>query len=333
MVLYFFIPFLVLVFYCNDNSFNNACDINSESYLNSVILFNLIGEGKNNCTTGAVEFFPTVVALSSKKGVVSEGGGSLLLGRPTPFSISLKEKPDAQVEIQLEVSNPSYAEVSPTKLIFNANNWFIPQDIQITGVNDSLLNGTREFRVILIPISADTKLDLNPAEIQMQILDNEKKMFFSTNSYQGGAFGGVPGADVICATNPKCPLGSLCKAVIINGTSRIASVTANLGDGQVDWVLNPNTHYYRTDGATLISNTNSTALLQIPFSNVIDSNVTGSWIGSASGWVYGPNHCQNWSDNTNFYTGNSFRTLNTDITFFGGNFSCNVPYYLLCTEN
>lgn len=178
MVRYFFIPFLVLVFYCNDNSFNNACDINSESYLNSVILFNLIGEGKNNCTTGTVEFFPTVVALSSKKGVVSEGGGSLLLGRPTPFSISLKEKPDAQVEIQLEVSNPSYAEVSPTKLIFNANNWFIPQDIQITGVNDSLLNGTREFRVILIPISADTKLDLNPAEIQMQILEMDKSIGF-----------------------------------------------------------------------------------------------------------------------------------------------------------
>lgn len=332
MFRYLFILFVVFVFYCNDKSLNNACDIKSDSYLNSVILFNFSGQGKNNCSTGTIEFFPTVIALSSKKGVVSEGGGSLLLGNPIPFSVSLKEKPESQVTIQLMVSNPAYAQVSPTTLNFNSNNWSIPQNIQITGINDSKFNGTREFRVILVPSSEDTKLDLNPAEIQMQILDNEKRLFFSSNSYQGGTFGGVSGADVICATNPKCPPGSLCKAVVLNGTSRIASLAANMGDGQVDWVLHPNTHYYQADGVTLVSNTDSTALLQIPFSNVIDSSVTGAWVGSASGWVFGPNHCSNWTDNTNFFTGNAFRTLNTDITFFGGSFSCNVPYYLLCTE-
>ncbi|TGL87513.1 DUF1554 domain-containing protein [Leptospira congkakensis] len=332
MFRYLFIPFLGFVFYCSDRSFNNACDINSESYLESTIIFNLLSEGKNNCSTGTIAFFPTVIALSSKRGVVSEGGGSLQFGSPVPFSVSLKEKPEAQVDIELIVSNPDYGHVNPTTLSFSSNNWSTPQEIQITGVNDSLINGTRDFRVVLIPKSTDSKLDLNPAEIQMQVLDNEKKIFLSANPYRGGDFGGVSGADAICQSESKCPLGSSCKAMILNGTTRIASLTANVGDGQVDWVLKPNAYYYLADGTTLISNTGSTSLLQVPLVNVIGAVTFGAWFGSATGWVYGPNHCNGWTDNTAFYTGNALRTQNSDATFFGGNFSCSNQSNLLCVE-
>lgn len=332
MIRYLFIVFLVFVFYCNDKSLNNACDIKSDSYLSSVILFNLSGQGKNNCSTGTIEFFPTVIALSSKKGVVSEGGGSLLLGNSIPFSVSLKEKPEAQVTIQLMVSNPAYAQVSPTTLNFNSNNWSIPQNIQITGINDSKFNGTREFRVILIPSSEDTKLDLNPAEIQMQILDNEKRMFLSTNPYQGGGFGAVSGADAICSLDTHCPPGAICKAMILNGSTRIASTTANLGDGQVDWVLKPNAHYYLTDGSTLVANTDNTSLLQFPFTNAIDSVNYGTWFGGSTGWVYGASHCFTWVAVTNTESAYILRTQQTTNLFLSATYACNNSLKLLCVE-
>ncbi|WP_244279610.1 DUF1554 domain-containing protein [Leptospira brenneri] len=312
---------------------NNACDINSDSYLESTILFNLLGNGKGYCSTGMIEFFPTVISLSSKSGVVSEEGGSLLFGSPLDFTVSLKEKPETQVQIQLVVSDPISARVSPTTLIFEADNWSVAQNIQVTGVNDSIFNGTRKFRVILSPSSEDKKLDLNPAEIQMEILDNEKRLFLSSGTYQGGGFGGVAGADAICNSDPLCPHGSTCKAMILNGTTRIASVTANLGDGQVNWVLHPNAHYYLTGGSTLISNTNNTSLLQIPFSNAIHSTNYGAWFGGTAGWVYDTNtSCFTWTSLVNNDSGLIFRTQEVNNLFFGTNYGCANPLKLSCVE-
>ncbi|TGK47553.1 DUF1554 domain-containing protein [Leptospira kanakyensis] len=328
MFRYLFVPLLVLVFYCKDQTLNNACDINSDSYLESTVLFNLLGEGRNNCSTGTIEFFPTVIALSSKKGVITEG-----IISPLSFSVSLKEKPEAQVEIELVVSNPSYATVSPTTLSFDSTNWSNPKNIALTSINDSLLNGNREFRVILTPKSEDSKLDLNPAEIQMQILDNEKRMFLSAGSYRGGDFGGVTGADTICSTDRLCPSGSQCKAMILNGTTRIASLTANVGDGQLDWVLKPNAHYYLTDGTTLISYTNNTSLFQIPFSNSIDSVNYGAWFGGNADWVFNTNtSCFTWSAIVNTESGFILRTQEVNNLFFGATYGCGNPLKLLCVE-
>lgn len=104
---------------------------------------------------------------------------------------------------------------------------------------------------------------------------------------------------------------------MILGPTRIASATANLGDGQVDWVLHPFAHYYSPSPAnTLITTTNQTSLLQIPFASVIDAVGIGGWLGSSYGYVLGVNTCFNWSENTTITTGFMFRTQYTDNTFF-----------------
>lgn len=331
MIRYSFIPFLVLVLYCSDKSFNNACDINSESYLNSVILFNLIGEGKSNCSTGMIDLNPSVVTLNPKKGIVSESGGNLNVGSSITFVARLKKMPGSKVDIQLVISNPNYATVTPIILTFDPNNWSTPQNFMVTAINDNLINGNRKFTVLVIPKSEDTSLDLTQTEIQMDIIDNEKRLFISTNPFLGGSFGGISGADTICSTDIKCPAGSVCKAMIL-GTTRIASQNADLGDGQIDWVLHPNTHYYLTNNVTLIANTNSTSLLQIPFNNIVDGVAPGTWLGSNSGWVLGGNSCLNWTDITAGITGYMFRTQFTNSTLFGGNYSCSNPVNLFCVE-
>ncbi|TGM73390.1 DUF1554 domain-containing protein [Leptospira mtsangambouensis] len=327
-----FIVILLFFFSCREKSFNNACDIKSDSYLESVFVFNLLGETKSYCSTGMIDFNPSVISLNPKYGSVSEGGGSLVIGSSAAFSVQLKERPGANVSVQVVVSNPSYGTVFPTSLNFDSSNWSIPQNVIVTGVNDSILNGTRQFRLIFVPNSEDKNLDLNPNTVDVQIFDNEKRLFLSASAYRGGEFGGISGADAICASDAKCPNGSICKAMILNAVMRVASVTANIGDGQIDWVLHPNTHYYMPDGTTFVSNTNSTSLLQIPFSNVIDSVSSGVWLGSFSGWVIGANHCINWSDITVMNTGYVFRTQYTDNTLFGGNYSCSNQANLLCVE-
>lgn len=331
MIRYLFILFLFIS--CSKDSLNNACDISSDSFLESVLVFNLIGGTKSYCSAGMIELNPSVVVVNSKQGSVSEGGGSLTAGSSSLFSVTLKEIPGANVEVQLSLSHPSYATINPTKLNFDATNWSKPQNIQVTGINDSIFNGNRQFRVILIPTSIDTSLDLNPREIEMQILDNEKRMFLSTNPYQGGGFGAVSGADAICSLDTHCPPGAICKAMILNGSTRIASTTANLGDGQVDWVLKPNAHYYLTDGSTLVSNTDNTSLLQFPFTNAIDSVNFGTWFGGTTGWVYDTNtSCFTWTALVNTESGFILRTQQATNLFLGANYGCANPLKLLCVE-
>lgn len=316
---------------CNKSSLNNACDISSDSYLESVFLFNLVDESKSYCSAGMIDFNPSIVSLNSRQGTLSEGGGNLTVGSSITFVARLKKMPGSKVDIQLVISNPTYATMTPTNFTFDLNNWSVPQNFLVTAINDNLLNGNRKLTVLVIPKSEDTSLDLNQIEIQMDIMDNEKRLFLSTNAYIGGSFGGISGADNICSSDIKCPTGSICKAMIL-GSTRIASQTADLGDGQVDWVLHPNAHYYLTDNVTLIANTNSTSLLQIPFNNVIDGVSPGTWLGSNSGWVLGSNSCLNWTDITAGITGYTFRTQFTNSTLFGGNYSCSNPVNLFCVE-
>ncbi|TGL44778.1 DUF1554 domain-containing protein [Leptospira perdikensis] len=326
--------FIVLVFVsCNKDSLNNACDISSDSYLKSVFLFNLVGESKSYCSTGMVDLSPSIIVVNARQGSVSEGGGSLTIGSSTIFNVTLKEIPGAKVDIQLSISHPSYATVSPSELSFDSTNWSKPQNIQVTGINDSVANGNRPFRVTLVPTSEDSSLDLNPREIQMQISDNEKRLFLSASTYQGGGFGGVSGADAICASDIQCPPGSICKAMILNGTTRVASATANLGDGQIDWVLKPNAHYYLSDGVTLVSNTNGTSLFQFPFTTAVDSVNYGTWFGGVAGWIYDTNtSCFTWTAVVNTESGYILRTQQTSNLFLGATYACNNLLKLLCVE-
>ncbi|EOQ96476.1 PF07588 family protein [Leptospira wolbachii serovar Codice str. CDC] len=258
---YFFVLFFVI--YCKEKSLDNACDINSDSYKNSVIIYNLLGVQSSNCSAGIVDFNSSIIFVNRKEGKVSEGGGDLTLGSSQTFTVQLRRKPISKVEIQLALSDLTYVTVSQFNLTFDSQSWSIPQTFNITAKNDNLLNGNRKISLQLIAKSDDTDLDLTPIVIPIEVLDNEKRLFVSTIAYMGGSFGGISGADTICSSDIKCPAGSTCKAMIL-GSTRVATQSANLGDGQVDWVLHPNAHYYLTNNITLIANTNSSSLLQIP---------------------------------------------------------------------
>jgi len=139
------------------------------------------------------------------------------------------------------------------------------------------------------------------------------KIFITAAKFDGNALGGVKGADQLCMQDANYPGTAVYKAFLVANTgnantSRIASISPNAGDGQIDWVLKANTSYYQVDGTTLVMSTNANAIFDFtkgaltnPFHNKPDWMPfhTGmsmdwqifSWAGTdftCSGWQPGP---------------------------------------------
>lgn len=110
--------------------------------------------------------------------------------------------------------------------------------------------------------------------------DGRKFIFVTPQAHDGnfasGFASGIAGADAFCQQQkdvlvPYLPgFGFEYKALMVDSANRVATVTADTGDGQVNWVLKRSTPYYRPDGALLFG-TNSAGLfvmssgLQQPF--------------------------------------------------------------------
>jgi len=84
------------------------------------------------------------------------------------------------------------------------------------------------------------------------------------------------------------------------GDARVASVSPNKGDGQVDWVLAPNTSYNNAEGA-LVWTTDDSALLGVsdgtPTSLI--SPIYGSFrtarTGMETDWTTAEDDCNGWT--------------------------------------
>jgi len=132
------------------------------------------------------------------------------------------------------------------------------------------------------------------------------KIYEATNSLAGYSMnlGGISGADAVCNSDADKPSGGgTYKAFMVDGVNRIASVTANAGDGQVDWVLHANTTYYRADGTTVIGSTGSTSLFNFPLSiaaNPFNIVSTGYFTGmnAANDWTSSADNCSAWASNS-----------------------------------
>mgnify|MGYP001587882500 FL=1 len=73
----------------------------------------------------------------------------------------------------------------------------------------------------------------------------------------------------------------------------VSSINRQVGGS--DWVLKPMTKYYRSDGITLISETNSNAWFNFPLSNSVITASYYAWTGFNSfGSFDSLRNCNNW---------------------------------------
>ena len=152
---------------------------------------------------------------------------------------------------------------------------------------------------------------------------------------------GILAADSLCMADTNKPAGgNTYKALIVDGTNRVASVTNNAGDGQVDWVLKSNSNYYRSDGTTLIMTTDVNRIhvfLSGDLTNSFGGTYYEYWTGLYSTWIVHPARCINttsWDTNTTGINGrHGIMTLKNSGAISATDIDCDTTSIcLLCVE-
>ena len=150
-----------------------------------------------------------------------------------------------------------------------------------------------------------------------------------TVSGGNGSFPNGTGTTGIERADNLCLAAGNYKAVLVDGANRIASVTANTGDGQVDWVLHPDTTYKRSDG-TEIGTTDAKGLLNT-FTNPVAASTLNVWTGLATGWVTSANTCSQWSDGTSTFNG-VYKNIAAASIAGGIASGCSLSIHIICAE-
>lgn len=166
------------------------------------------------------------------------------------------------------------------------------------------------------------------------------KMFVS-NSY-AVLNARISGLDSQCASDVNKPSSSTStyKALVADGTNRIACASANCATGgtaeQTDWVLKPNKEYRRTDGFIVIGTTTSSGIFTADLTNEVSTTVSGTSTiatGLSANWTNSTNDCSNFTDSAgNVSNGNHLnKTIGTFLAV--GNAGCaNNSWKLVCVE-
>ena len=102
-------------------------------------------------TLSATESLPGVsVVLAHAKLRTSE------LGSSESFTVALTSRPLGDVIIPVSSTDPTEGSVSASSLTFTPQNWFLPQTVTVTGVDDGQLDGISTYQIGLGPAqSAD----------------------------------------------------------------------------------------------------------------------------------------------------------------------------------
>lgn len=161
---------------------------------------------------------------------------------------------------------------------------------------------------------------------------------FTTAGTANGNLSGTAGADLLCMNDGARPSGATYRALMVDTIpTRRATVTPNVGDGQVNWVLKATRRYVRSDGASNVMITNFSGLFDFgAYSLTNPVTFSGSsWTGFQSpvDWrVKAAQTCSDWTTATGIGTtgsnGGATATALSDLPTSCGT----VGLSLICIE-
>jgi trimeric autotransporter adhesin len=132
--------------------------LNSHTVSWSLPLGHRVAATATDLSTGATTEFSAAIAVDPVNityvypGViaVSESGTSAV------FSLTLGVQPSADVVISTSITDATEAILSTNSLTFTSANWNVAQTVTLTGISDTLVDGTTAYNVIVgRPVSAD----------------------------------------------------------------------------------------------------------------------------------------------------------------------------------
>src|SRR6476469_1185575 len=135
--------------------------------------------------------------------VTTEAGGT------ATFTVKLNSQPSANVSIGLSSSNSAEGTVSSNSLTFTSANWNQPQTVTVTGVDDSVADGSKTYNIVTAAaVSTDSNYNnFNPDDVSASNSDNEtpgiKINPTSTTTTEGGSNGSY---SIQLNTQPTAPV-------------------------------------------------------------------------------------------------------------------------------
>ena len=112
-----------------------------------------------------------LVVLTAPAGLLttSEAGGW------SAFTVHLNSQPSEPVQVTMKASDTTEGSLSRTVLIFTAADWSTPQEVNVTGVDDTINDGDISYRVLVSSVkSNDQKYNGQiPGDIELQNIDDD----------------------------------------------------------------------------------------------------------------------------------------------------------------
>ncbi|HVU52836.1 MAG TPA: sialidase family protein [Polyangia bacterium] len=147
---------------------------------------------------------PAGVLVTPTTGLVTtESGGT------ATFTVALQSPPADDVTIAVASDTPTEGTASPASLTFTPATWRTPQTVTVTGVDDSVADGPRDYTIVTSPATSDDGRysGLDPDDVSVTNLDNEPGVSFvgagsvvtsesGTTATFGVALTAAPTADV-----------------------------------------------------------------------------------------------------------------------------------------
>jgi hypothetical protein len=118
---------------------------------------------------------PPAVAVTPTSGLVTTEAGAA-----ATFTVVLRSPPTSDVAIGLTSDTPSEGTVSPATLHFDASNWRTPQTATVTGVDDQLSDGARDYTILTTVTTADASYSgLDAPDVAVTNLDDDPGVTFA----------------------------------------------------------------------------------------------------------------------------------------------------------
>ena len=144
-------------------------------------------------------------------------------GGTDSFSVVLDRQPAADVTIPISSSNTAEGDVDQTELVFTQDNWYVPQFVTVTGVDDDLQDGPQGYSIVVgTAVSKDGDFnDIDPPDVTATNIDDDSigvtispASGLETTEAGGEAsftvqLNSPPTQDVVIASSRRtCPKGS-----------------------------------------------------------------------------------------------------------------------------
>ncbi|AFY29905.1 M12 family metallo-peptidase [Cyanobium gracile] len=149
---------------------------------------------------------PTLVVSGATGLVTTEAGGA------ASFQVALSRAPSSDVTVRFSSSDATEGLVLTSTLLFTAANWQTPQTVTVQGVDDTLLDGSQTYSILMSTSSADPAFQgLSGPAVTIQNSDNEVATTTTTTTTVPVTFQASAGgfANNITYSNAPTVAGSL----------------------------------------------------------------------------------------------------------------------------